>query len=170
MAFSRKLVTQSIPTYEEIISRSGLEKNQLDKECSSHFFLQLSDQVDYWKDYADVLWLKEHEISGIENDSSLSPRFKCKKMLESWHKRFGFKATYLELMKAFATMGNAKLAQTVCYLFKGTACTYMHACMCLIYLYLVMQGNMSTITSPQSSQYACREGTRYRQCMHCIGG
>ncbi len=133
MAFSRKPVTQSVPTYEEIIHQSGLEKNQLDKQCDSRFFLQLSDQVDYWRNYADVLGLKEHEISGIKNDSSLSPRFKCKKMLDIWHSRYAFKATYLELMKAFVTMENAKLAQTVCNLFQGT---HKH-CICIMHVMLI---------------------------------
>ena len=120
MAFSRKPVAQSVPTYAEIIHQSGLKKNQLDKECDGGFFLQLSDQVDHWKNYADVLGLKQHEINGISTDSSLSPRLKCKTMLDTWHNRYGFKATYLQLMKAFVTMENAKLAQTVCNLFKGT--------------------------------------------------
>ncbi len=114
----------SIPTLEEIIHKSGFKNHRylLENECSDAYLLMLSDEIDNWRNYAEVLGLKTHEINGIASNLNLDSRFKCKTMLDSWHNHCGYKATYLQLMKAFHKMENSKLAQTVCHLLSGMYC------------------------------------------------
>lgn len=109
-----------IPTLDEIIRKLNLPVDLLNIECCDEYLFYLSDIIDNWRSYADVLGLKQHEINEIHSDVSLNSRHKCQKMLQHWHNHYGYKATYLELMRAFVKMENAKLAQTVGELFLST--------------------------------------------------
>ena len=79
--------------------------------------------MENWIDYVYPLGLSTQEVSSIRADPLLVPSFgaQARRVLEIWHNKNGFTATYGRLASVFLEASNANIAETVCRIAKMSA-------------------------------------------------
>ena len=104
-----------VPSLEEILSDNGLEKKDLDRECTQDIRWDIAVQIIKWKMIGRYLGIPEWKLADIARDHSNFGEEECRvQLLNTWHERKGKKATYLELITAFRHGGCVDLACTLC--------------------------------------------------------
>ncbi len=104
------------------MSRVGIDKDLLDKECSDGHLRRMSSLLPDWLTYAKALGFTEPETRDITDNPQLSNSthaMKALRVLEKWHRRHGFNATYHHLIKVCLDLGHVTIATEICKMVKG---------------------------------------------------
>ena len=104
-------------TQDELLHRVGIKPTQLDEVCSDEHLRKIAQSLESWRELRVHLGLSRADGEEIERDSRSEPE-KRQKILQLWRDRFAFKATYKVLVEGLLSIGNAKMAETVCRLVK----------------------------------------------------
>jgi hypothetical protein len=120
MANSLEAYDTTTPTLNEILSRHGLQREDVDRECFQGIRYQISVKIDNWKMVGRYLGIPEEKLSDIQNDVNN----KCEEerrvvMLHTWHQIKGSQATYLSLMIALHQHYRRDLVEKLCGMIKS---------------------------------------------------
>ena len=108
------------------MSRVGIDKDLLDKECSDGHLRRMSSLLPDWLTYAKALGFTEPETRDITDNPQLSNSthaMKALRVLEKWHRRHG---------------GHVTIATEICKMFKG----WSRYAVCYKYIELYLQEKM----------------------------
>ncbi len=111
------LVATSV-TCNDLIQRTGVTQQDLERECSPKKLRTLSEHIFNWKILADDLELSPAEIFAIKTDP-FTAKYGAREVLNRWHEKNGFDATYKILVDVMLRQSNVSLAQNICILAKG---------------------------------------------------
>lgn len=106
-------------TFLDLIRHVGVSESDLNQKCTREHLDIITKEVGNWLDYVYALGLSDQETNAIRTDSMLSYGAKSRRMLEVWHNKNGFEATYRRLTNVFLEGGNANIAEIVCKLVQG---------------------------------------------------
>ena len=129
--------TEPPPTLEELVKKVRISLDLLDQKCSDEHLKSISLFLD-WRSVAPHLGLSERNIEDIEADKKKESerRFKT---LQTWRKKYGYKATLKKLAEALLSVENADDAERVCCLLQTPAGIYKYTCTveykCQLFLY-----------------------------------
>jgi hypothetical protein len=100
-------------TLDDIISDYNLKQEHLQRVCSQNVRLRIAKELTDWKMLGHYLKLTEADLIAIkrENDTEALRRVA---MLNTWHEREGYKATYLKLAGALYEHGRRDLVGLLC--------------------------------------------------------
>ena len=114
--------TEPPPTLEELVKKVRISLDLLDQKCSDEHLKSISLFLD-WRSVAPHLGLSERNIEDIEADKKKESerRFKT---LQTWRKKYGYKATLKKLAEALLSVENADDAERVCRLLQTPAGIY----------------------------------------------
>ncbi|XP_064401960.1 uncharacterized protein LOC135347815 isoform X2 [Halichondria panicea] len=104
---SLKSIEYPAITLDQLVSRVGIDKDLLDKECSDGHLRRMSSLLPDWLTYAKALGFTEPETRDITDNPQLSNSthaMKALRVLEKWHRRHG---------------GHVTIATEICKMFKG---------------------------------------------------
>ena len=104
-------------TLDELLSKVGVKPTQLEEVCSDEHLQKIAQSLESWRELRVHLGVSQADVEAIERDSHSEPE-KRQQMLQLWQKRFAYKATYRVLVEGLLSIGNAKMAHTVCRLVK----------------------------------------------------
>ena len=100
----------------------GINPQELDKSCSKHHLLPISQQLEHWSSYADYLGLTSPEEQDIIcNQHLTAPYEKGLAMLKTWQRTCAYtnKANYRYLLRGCIILHrNSKLVGDICKLLK----------------------------------------------------
>ena len=99
-------------TIDDLVKVVGLLPGQLDQRCSDDHLNSLSQFLD-WRRIAPRIGLDETDQNDIEQEGKDESN-KRLKALQMWKTRFGFRATYRNLVQAYLAVKNADHAERVC--------------------------------------------------------
>ncbi len=88
-------------TLDELVSRVGINKEQLNKECSNNHLQTISPLLPDWLSYAKALGLSDPQTRDITDNPQLlhsTHAMKVLTVLEKWHQQHAFNATYHHLV------------------------------------------------------------------------
>ena len=105
-------------TFFDLIKHVCVSESELKQKCTREHLDIITKEIGNWLDYVYPLGLSDQETNAIRTDSMLSYSAKSRRMLEVWHNKNGFEATYGQLANTFLQGGNANIAETVCRLVK----------------------------------------------------
>ncbi len=111
------LVATSV-TCNDLIQRTGVTQQDLERECSPKKLRTLSEHIFNWKILADDLELSPTDIFAIKTDP-FAAKYGAREVLNRWHEKNGFNATYKILVDVMLRQSNVSLAQNICILAKG---------------------------------------------------
>ncbi len=106
---------------QEIMLNTGIRKEDLNNKVTDENVRRFASKfADYnWLECAITLGLDESERRAIRTDVQLDSEFlKAHEMLQMWHKRNGYRATYRILVDACCSHKNMRLAMDLCHLLK----------------------------------------------------
>ncbi len=109
-------------TLDQLVSRVGIDKDLLDKECSDGHLKRISFRLPDWLTYANALGFTEPETRDITDNPQLSNSthaMKALRVLEKWHRRHAFNATYHYLINVCLELGHVTIATEICKMVKG---------------------------------------------------
>jgi hypothetical protein len=101
------------PSLEDILSRHGYERKDLDGRYPPEMRLEIAQLLDDWKMtglYLDITRQKLNDIK-LDNDNEEQRRVA---LLEAWEQREGDGATYLKLAEALHHRGMANQVEKLC--------------------------------------------------------
>ncbi len=110
------------------MSRVGIDKDLLYKECSNGHLRRISFCLPDWLTYAKALGFTEPETRDITDNPQLSNSthaMKALRVLEKWHRRHAFNATYHYLIKVCLELGHVTIATEICKMVKGNWSHYI---------------------------------------------
>ena len=109
-------------TLEDILAQTGVTYDHLNRECSDEHLLKIARNFSNVRSLGSCLKLAEYEIAEILRQNGLELLFQLNEVLKKWKMKFGHRATYLWLVEmCLEDFGNAKAAESICKLCKGTA-------------------------------------------------
>ncbi len=94
----------------------------LNKECSDGHLKRISSLIPDWLTYAKALGFTDPETRDITDNPQLSNSTHAMKalgVLEKWHLRYAFNATYYHLITVCLDLGHAAIATKICEVVKG---------------------------------------------------
>ncbi len=104
------------------MNRVGIDKDLLDKECSDDHLRKISYILPDWLTYAKALRFTDPDTRDITDNLQLSNSthaMKALRVLEKWHMRYAFKATYYYLIEVCLNLGHVTIATKICEMVKG---------------------------------------------------
>ena len=104
-------------TLDELLDKVGVKSTQLEEVCSDEHLRIIAQSLESWRELSVHLGLFGADVEVIEGDRCSVP-VKRQQMLKKWREKFDFKATYRVLIEGLLSIGNAKMAHTVCLLVK----------------------------------------------------
>ena len=104
-------------TLDELLDKVGVKPTQLEEVCSDEHLRKIAQSLESWRELSVHLELSGADVEVIERDKCSVPE-KRQQMLQKWREKFDFKATYRVLVEGLLSIGNAKMAHTVCHLVK----------------------------------------------------
>lgn len=117
-------------TFHDLIQHVGISESQLDKQCSKEHRNEVAIELGNWLDYEHLLELSSLDVASIRSDVALSYSSQCRKALDIWDRRNGYKATYRRLVDVFLKGGDANGAKFVCQLVK---CEFKSSLVLILY-------------------------------------
>ncbi len=107
-------------TLDELVSRVGINKEQLNKECSNNHLQRISPLLLDWLSYAKNLGLSDSQTQDItDNSQLLTHAMKVLTVLEKWHQQHAFNATYHHLVTVCLNLGHVTIATDICNILKA---------------------------------------------------
>ena len=119
-------------TLEELLKEVSLHPEKLDQSISDDHLLGIALFLTSWQTVAPHLGLSEIDVVVIEQKGK-DEKDKRLKALQMWKRKFGFRATYRELVKVLLSLGMADGAQNVCLLLKGMSVIMSYISSCILY-------------------------------------
>ena len=113
--------TEPPPTLEELVKKVRISLDLLDQKCSDEHLKSISLFLD-WRSVAPHLGLSERNIEDIEADKRKESERRLN-VLQTWRKKYGYKATLKKLAEALLSVENADDAERVCRLLQTPAGT-----------------------------------------------
>ena len=110
----------------------SLHPEKLDQSISDDHLLGIALFLTSWQTVAPHLGLSEIDVVVIEQEGK-DEKDKRLKALQMWKRKFGFRATYRELVKVLLSLGMADGAQNVCLLLKGMSVIMSYISSCILY-------------------------------------
>ncbi len=107
---------------EQLVHRVGVDEDLLKKECSENSLKKIAPLLPDWLTYAKALGFTEPETRDITDNPQLSNSthaMKALRVLEKWHRRHAFNATYHHLVKVCLDLGHLTIATEICKIVKG---------------------------------------------------
>ena len=119
-------------TLEELLKEVSLHPEKLGQSISDDHLLGIALFLTSWQTVAPHLGLSEIDVVVIEQEGK-DEKDKRLKALQMWKRKFGFRATYRELVKVLLSLGMADGAQNVCLLLKGMSVIMSYISSCILY-------------------------------------
>ena len=118
MAVSLEAQGMAAPTLNEILSRHGLQRENVNRECSQRIRYEISVKIVHWKMVGRYIGIPEEKLAAIQvdNNSEEEQRFV---MIHTWHQQLGSQATYLSLMMALHQHQCRDLIEQLCIMIKS---------------------------------------------------
>ena len=113
----------ALPTLESLVARVGIPLSSLDQRCSDQHLLSISRFLN-WRNVAPYLGLSEVDIEDIDYDRR-SQSEKRLTTLRKWKSKYGYTATFKNLVLALLKIENTDHAEKVCQLLKPQVHTGM---------------------------------------------
>ncbi len=113
---------------DQLVYRVGINKDLLKEECSDKNLKKIAYLLPDWLTYAKALGFTDSETRDITDNPQLSNSthtMKALRVLEKWHRRYAFNATYYHLIKVCLTCGHATIATEICKMVKGNWSHYI---------------------------------------------
>ena len=108
---------QHLSALEEVLSRHGLEKKDLERRYSARARPKIADLLDDWKMVGLSLGFSWQKLSDIEVENHKEERRRVA-LLDAWEQRKGRGATYLKLVKALYSQKRTDLVERLCEIMK----------------------------------------------------
>ena len=105
-------------TLEELLKEVGLCPEKLDDSISDNHLREIALFLTSWQTVASHLDLDENDLDDAEQGGR-KVKDKSLKALQIWKGKFGFKATYRNLVEVLLSLAMADIAEKVCNLLKG---------------------------------------------------
>ena len=106
--------SRSESSLEDVLSRCGLEKKDLEQKCSDDVRLEIAETLGYdWEMVGRFLKFTGRQIKDIKADNS-KEELRRVAMLEEWEEREGEGATYLKLAEALHRRKRTDLVEAIC--------------------------------------------------------
>ena len=99
-------------TLEELVKELRIPMAKLDQKCTDEHLKSISLFLD-WRRVAPHLGLSDADIGEIESDKRTDAE-KRLEVLQKWKTKYGFKATFINLVNILLGIGNADHAEKVC--------------------------------------------------------
>ncbi len=152
----------------------------LDKECSDGHLRRISSLIPDWLTYAKALGFTEPDTRDITDNPQLSNSthaMKALRVLEKWHLRYAFNATYYQLIEVCLDVGHAAIATKICEVVKGWFVLLM--LFILLSFLLTIEGSSrplpitgdkrkATEHTEQGETVSCCVGLFYWECLHAV--
>ena len=106
---------------EELVKNLRVSPKLLEQKCSDKHLKNISVFLD-WRSVAPHLGLSERDIEDIEAKNRRESE-KRMRVLQKWKKKYGFKATFGNLVTVLLSIENADDAEQVCALLQTPAGT-----------------------------------------------
>ena len=104
--------SSSPPTYEKILIRHGLKRQEMQRQISDDALFPIARQMTRWRSID--LGLTKGIVNAVENDPSTGEEKKQIQLLERWSESYGHEATYERLAFSFCSSSRVDLADAVC--------------------------------------------------------
>ena len=102
------------PTLDGLVKEVRIPPALLDQKCSDEHLKSISGFLD-WRIVAPYMGLSETDIQDIDIDKRAEPE-KRLKALQKWKMKYGYVATFKNLVQVLLKVGNADHAEEVCRL------------------------------------------------------
>ena len=116
---------QHLPALDEVISRHGLEKKDLERRCSARARPKIADLLNDWKMLGLFLGFGWQKLSDIEVENHNEERRRVA-LLDAWEQKEGLGATYLKLAEALYSRKRVDLVDRLCEIMKSDRGTEDH--------------------------------------------
>jgi hypothetical protein len=120
MAASLEAQGMTTPTLDEILSRQGLKREDVNRVCSQGDRYQISVKTVNWKMVGRSLGISEEKLAAIQVDNNTEEERRVI-MLHTWHQGQGNQATYLSLMIVLHQHNRCDLVDELCGMIKSHA-------------------------------------------------
>ena len=127
---------EEAPTLDDLLSRHGVERKQLERKISAEMILEMAQLLDDWKMTGYYLGFTEQNLGDIQLDNSREEHRRVA-LLKAWEEKHGEDATYLKLAEAFHQRKKAYLVEKLCMRLKemdGGSCAKAGDGRCPIYI------------------------------------
>ena len=108
---------QRLPALEELLSRHGLEKMDLERRYSARARSKIADLLDDWKMVGLSLGFTWQKLSDIEVENHKEERRRVA-LLDAWEQKEERGATYLKLAEALCSRKRTDLVERLCVIMK----------------------------------------------------
>ena len=115
---------QRLPALEEILSRHGLEKKDLERRYLARARPKIADLLDDWKMVGLSLGFSWQKLSDIEVENHKEERRRVA-LLDTWEQRERRAATYRKLAEALYSLKRLDLVERLCEIMKSDRGTEM---------------------------------------------
>ena len=106
-----------LPALEEVLSRHGLGKRDLERRCSARARPMIVDLIDDWKMMGYTLGFTWQKLCDTEVENHTEEHRRVA-LLDAWEKREGRGATYLKLAEALFRRKRMDLMERLCEIVK----------------------------------------------------
>jgi hypothetical protein len=120
MAANLEAQGMTTPTIDEILSRQGLRREDVDRKCSQGIRYEISIKMIDWKMVGRILGISEEKLAAIQVDNHTEEERRVV-LLHTWHQIAGSRATYLSLMMALYQHHRCDLVEQLCGMVKSHA-------------------------------------------------
>ena len=118
MAASLEAQGMIMPTLDEILSRHGLQREDVNRECDQGIRYEISVKISNWEMVGHLLGIPEERLAAIKVESKTEDERKVS-MLNTWHQKEGSQATCLSLMIALYRHQRCDLIIEFCDMIKS---------------------------------------------------
>ena len=108
------------PTLDEILSCHGIQREDVNRECSQDIRYEISIKIVNWKMVGYYLGVPEEQLAAIQVDNNTEQERRVA-LLNTWHQAQGSQATYLSLMMALYQHHRCDLVELLCCMIKSHA-------------------------------------------------
>ena len=113
--------TPDYPSAEEILSRCGFHKGILNQECPNGTRIEVALKLGDWKLMGrQGFRFEQCEVSSIDEDSTKSVEMKRIDLMDTWARKHGKDASYLNLARALDRIDRRDLVYYLCELMNDT--------------------------------------------------
>ena len=109
-------------TFDQLVEHVGVNKDFLDRPCSTEHLSRIAALLQNWLQYARALGLTEPQIQDIDGERMSNNAMKTVKMIKIWHLCNGFHATYCYLINKCLELKHVSVAENICRIVQGRYC------------------------------------------------
>ena len=107
------------PSLDDILSRHGLQRKCLDRECPRNVRIEIAEKLSDWEMIGHCFNFPQERIKSIERDCHTEDQRKVA-LLDAWGQREGSEATYLKLADVLHRRKRRDLVDILCGKIKAT--------------------------------------------------